>query len=74
MWKDFPAMPEDKKRMEEFLSDEMSELMGSGKLKSNPILSRDGGLEGINDGLDYVKAGKVSLCDSERSERGEELM
>ncbi|GAA5857796.1 hypothetical protein JCM5353_002635 [Sporobolomyces roseus] len=58
MWKDFPAMPDDKQRMEEWLRDEMSELMGSGKLKSNPILSREGGLEGINDGLDFVKAGK----------------
>lgn len=58
MWKDFPAMPEDKKATEEWLANEMPNLMGSGKLKSNPILSRDGGLNGINDGLDFVKAGK----------------
>jgi hypothetical protein len=61
MWKDFPAMPEDKKATEDWLLNEMPELMGSGKLKSNPILSRDGGLSGINDGLDFVKAGKVSV-------------
>lgn len=60
MWKDFPAMPEDKKATEEWLANEMPNLMGSGKLKSNPILSRDGGLNGINEGLDFVKAGKVS--------------
>ncbi|GAA5899526.1 zinc-binding alcohol dehydrogenase family protein [Sporobolomyces salmoneus] len=58
MWRDFPAMPEDKKAIEEWLANEMPELMGSGKLKSNPLLSRDGGLNGINEGLDYLKAGK----------------
>ncbi|GAA6012647.1 hypothetical protein JCM11491_005467 [Sporobolomyces phaffii] len=58
MWKDFPEMPEDKTAAEKWLKTEMPDLMGSGKLKSNPILSREGGLRGINDGLDFVKAGK----------------
>ncbi|GAA5844584.1 hypothetical protein JCM3766R1_002668 [Sporobolomyces carnicolor] len=58
MWRDFPAMPEDKKATEDWLANEMPRLMGSGELKSNPILSREGGLQGINDGLDFVKAGK----------------
>ncbi|GAA5877167.1 hypothetical protein JCM16303_006188 [Sporobolomyces ruberrimus] len=56
--REFPASPEDKRSIETWLEKEMPELMGSGKLKSNPILSRDGGLEGINEGLDFVKAGK----------------
>lgn len=59
--REFPASPEDKRSIETWLEKEMPELMGSGKLKSNPILSRDGGLEGINEGLDFVKAGKVRL-------------
>lgn len=54
-------MPEDKKATEDWLANEMPRLMGSGELKSNPILSREGGLQGINDGLDFVKAGKVTL-------------
>jgi hypothetical protein len=42
------------------------ELFTSGKLKSNPLLRREGGLEKIDEGLEFLKAGKVcsllSLC------------
>ncbi|GAA6058545.1 hypothetical protein JCM10212_006984 [Sporobolomyces blumeae] len=58
MGTDFPAMPDDKAAAADWQKDQMPELMGSGKLKSNPILSRDGGINAINDGLDFVKAGK----------------
>jgi hypothetical protein len=37
----------------------MPNLMGSGKLKSNPLLRREGGLEKVNEGMDFQKAGKV---------------
>ena len=43
------------------LSRDMPALMGSGKLKSNPLLHREGGLEGLNEGMNYQKAGKVRL-------------
>lgn len=38
----------------------MPGLMDSGRLKSNPILPRTGGLERIHEGMDYQKQGKVS--------------
>ncbi|GAA6002797.1 hypothetical protein JCM10207_007687 [Rhodosporidiobolus poonsookiae] len=57
---EFPEMPEDKKAIEEWLAGPLPSLLASGKLRSNPLLKRDGGLEGINDGLDFLKAGKNS--------------
>ncbi|GAA5972005.1 hypothetical protein JCM3765_005573 [Sporobolomyces pararoseus] len=59
-WFDWPVMDEDKRMIEEWLSRDMPELMGSGKLKSNPLLHREGGLEAINEGMNYQKAGKNS--------------
>ncbi|GAA5923098.1 zinc-binding alcohol dehydrogenase family protein [Sporobolomyces koalae] len=58
MRRHFEAMPEDKTAIAKWLAESMPHLMGSGQLKSNPVLSREGGLEGINEGLEFVKAGK----------------
>ncbi|GAA5957629.1 hypothetical protein JCM21900_000773 [Sporobolomyces salmonicolor] len=55
---EFPEMAEDKKQIEEWLAGPMPELMGSGKLKSNPLLRREGALEKVNEGMDFVKEGK----------------
>ncbi|GAA5828238.1 hypothetical protein JCM11251_002651 [Rhodosporidiobolus azoricus] len=57
---DFPAMPEDKKQIEEWLAVHVPQLFESGKLRSNPLLRREGGLEKVNEGLDFVKEGKNS--------------
>ncbi|BGP44442.1 Zinc-binding oxidoreductase alcohol dehydrogenase [Rhodotorula kratochvilovae] len=56
----FPAMPEDKSRMEDWCANHLPELFASGQLKPNPILSFKGGLENVNEGLEYLKAGKNS--------------
>jgi hypothetical protein len=42
------------------LIDKFSGLVKEGKLKPMPVKLREGGLDGINDGLDYMVAGKVS--------------
>ncbi|GAA5909272.1 hypothetical protein JCM6882_003785 [Rhodosporidiobolus microsporus] len=57
---DFPVMPEDKKQMEEWLSVHLPPLFESGKLRSNPLLRRQGGLEKVDEGLDFLKEGKNS--------------
>lgn len=45
------------------LAVDMPTLMTSGQLKSNPLLHREGGLEKVNEGMNFQKAGKVSrLC------------
>ncbi|ORY90117.1 chaperonin 10-like protein [Leucosporidium creatinivorum] len=56
---EFPLNEEDFKAMAEW-KQKVPELVASGKLKANPISHQDGGLESINDGLDWLKAGKVS--------------
>jgi hypothetical protein len=35
-------------------------IIGSGQLKSNPLLHQPGGLEAINGGLELLKSGKTS--------------
>ena len=42
------------------LAVDMPRLMASGQLKSNPLLHREGGLEQVNEGMNFQKAGKVS--------------
>lgn len=55
----FPAMPNDKARMEEWCSKYLPELFASGTIKPNLIQSFSGGLDNITEGLDYIKEGKV---------------
>jgi len=55
----FPAMPEDKRRMEEWCAKHLTGLFESGTIKPNPILPFEGGLANVSEGLDYIKAGKV---------------
>ncbi|BGP52606.1 hypothetical protein JCM8202_004867 [Rhodotorula sphaerocarpa] len=54
----FPAMPQDKSRMEEWCAQHLPKLFESGTIKSNPIQSFSGGLENITEGLNYIKEGK----------------
>ncbi|GAA5885486.1 hypothetical protein JCM3774_003367 [Rhodotorula dairenensis] len=54
----FPAMPNDKSRMEEWCSKYLPELFQSGTIKPNPIQSFSGGLDNITEGLNYIKEGK----------------
>jgi hypothetical protein len=56
----FPAMPNDKTRMEEWCSKYLPELFQSGTIKPNPIQSFSGGLDNITEGLNYIKEGKVT--------------
>ncbi|BGP28536.1 Zinc-binding oxidoreductase alcohol dehydrogenase [Rhodotorula toruloides] len=56
----FPAMPEDKRQMEEWCANILPDLFASGKLKANPIRSFGGGLDNITEGLEYLKTGKNS--------------
>jgi len=42
------------------LAVDMPKLMASGQIKSNPLLRREGGLEQVNEGMNFQKAGKVS--------------
>jgi len=55
-----PGLPQDKIQVSNFLIDKFSSLVKEGKLKPMPVKLREGGLDGINDGLDYMVAGKVS--------------
>ncbi|GAA6012644.1 hypothetical protein JCM11491_005466 [Sporobolomyces phaffii] len=59
-WFDWPVMDDDKRTIEQWLKVDMPYLMGSGQLKSNPLLRREGGLEQVNSGMDFQKAGKNS--------------
>ena len=55
----WPASPEDHAHMAQFLS-KTPELIASGKIKPNPVKLFEGGLAAIPEGLQYIKAGKVS--------------
>ncbi|GAA5909276.1 hypothetical protein JCM6882_003786 [Rhodosporidiobolus microsporus] len=57
---DMPAVPEDKRRIKEWLSVHLPALFASGKLRANPLLRRQGGLEKVDEGLDFLKEGKNS--------------
>lgn len=54
-----PAVPEDRAHMVQFLR-KVPELVRSGKVKPNPVKLWEGGLESINDGLQYMIDGKNS--------------
>lgn len=59
-WATFPAAPEDKAAIEQWLSKEITPLVKSGKLRSNPLWRQTGGLAGVNAGMDLLKSGAVS--------------
>ena len=56
---DFPAKPQDYEFCTEFCEKSMP-LLADGRLKTHPAEVREGGLEGILQGLQDLKAGKVS--------------
>ncbi|BGP12437.1 Zinc-binding oxidoreductase alcohol dehydrogenase [Rhodosporidiobolus nylandii] len=60
MGHEYPVMPDDKKQMEEWLATQIPSLFASGKLRSNPVLLFEGGLEAVPKGLDFIKEGKNS--------------
>ncbi|SCZ90503.1 BZ3500_MvSof-1268-A1-R1_Chr1-3g02029 [Microbotryum saponariae] len=55
----FPAMPKDKKAIEEW-SEYVPSLIESGKFKANPLWRQVGGLAKVNDGMNLLKEGKNS--------------
>lgn len=55
----YPASPEDRAHMAQFLK-QVPELVSSGKIKPNRVKLWEGGLYGINDGLQYMIEGKNS--------------
>ncbi|KDE09819.1 hypothetical protein MVLG_00217 [Microbotryum lychnidis-dioicae p1A1 Lamole] len=55
----FPAMPKDKKAIEEW-SEYVPSLIESGKLKTNPLWRQEGGLAKVNEGMNLLKEGKNS--------------
>jgi NADPH:quinone reductase-like Zn-dependent oxidoreductase len=57
--KEIPAQPEDRTFMEQFCGI-FEDLLASGKVKVHPPRVCDGGLDGILDGLQLLREGKVS--------------
>ncbi|KAI0089232.1 zinc-binding oxidoreductase ToxD [Irpex rosettiformis] len=56
----FPAAPEDRAFIRDWLAGPGIRLLNEGKIKPNPIKVLPGGLEGIPAGFEYMKAGKNS--------------
>ncbi len=56
---DFPAQPENYELCTKFL-ERSAKLLAEGKLKTHPADVREGGLEGVVEGLKDLKEGKVS--------------
>lgn len=54
-----PASPEDRAHMAHFLK-KVPDLVLKGQVKSNPVKLFEGGLFGINDGMQYMMEGKNS--------------
>ena len=54
-----PASVEDRAHMAQFLK-RTTELVRRGQIKSNPMKRFDGGFEGLNAGLQYMKDGRLS--------------
>jgi hypothetical protein len=59
MFINFPAMPDDRAHMAEFLQ-KVPGLISAGLVKPNPTKLLDGGLDAVSGGLDLVRDGKVS--------------
>ncbi|OCH94263.1 zinc-binding oxidoreductase ToxD [Obba rivulosa] len=57
--KHYPVSPEDRAHMAAFLK-EVPDLVQSGAVKPNPVKLWTGGLEGIKEGLQYMRDGKNS--------------
>jgi NADPH:quinone reductase-like Zn-dependent oxidoreductase len=55
----FPAKPEDRVFAEKFLT-AAERLLAEGKIKVHPVKLGKGGLQGVLDGLEQLKAGKLS--------------
>ncbi|PCH40956.1 GroES-like protein [Wolfiporia cocos MD-104 SS10] len=55
----YPASPQDRAHMASFLR-KVPELVSSVALKPNPVMVWEGGLNGVNDGLKFMKEGKNS--------------
>ncbi|QRV87251.1 Zinc-binding dehydrogenase [Ceratobasidium sp. AG-Ba] len=53
----FPASPEDRQGMVSWMP-KLEQLVNSGKLKPNPVKLWPGGLEAVNEGLQYMREGK----------------
>ena len=55
----FPAIPDDRKHMVSFLK-KFPDLIKAGALKANPTKLFEGGLSAINEGFEYMIAGRNS--------------
>jgi hypothetical protein len=55
-----PAFPEDKAQVVDFMINKAPDLVKKKLIKPMRVRLGEGGLEGINDGLNYLEAGKVS--------------
>lgn len=56
----YPAPPEDRKQISDWLVGPGEQLVRDGRIKPNPVNVLPGGLEGIPEGFQYMKAGKNS--------------
>jgi hypothetical protein len=59
MGEEFPAVPEDFALAAQF-SNLAEELLADGSIKAHPASVRAGGLEGIIEGMEEMKRGKIS--------------
>ena len=59
LYKPVAAAPEDRTHMAAFLK-KVPDLVKSGAVKPNPVKLWDGGLDAVNDGLQYMRDGKNS--------------
>ncbi|KAI0093485.1 zinc-binding oxidoreductase ToxD [Irpex rosettiformis] len=57
---DVPAQPEDREQVREWLTGPGIQFVKDGLVKPNPVKLMPGGLAGIPEGLEYMKAGKNS--------------
>lgn len=55
----YPPVPEDRAHMAAFLK-KVPGFVSSGVVRANPIKLWPGGLEGVNDGLQFMREGKNS--------------
>lgn len=59
MFDTYEASPEDRAHMAQFLK-KVPGFVSAGLIKPNPVKLWEGGLNGINDGLNYMREGKNS--------------
>lgn len=55
-----PPAPEDRQFISDFIRNELNSLLADNKIKPNVIKQMEGGLNGISEGLEYLRAGKAS--------------